>query len=410
MDKLNSLLEGVNSSVANNSGRDVAGILALPLGSNKQRWHPGLLDYLRQIDENDIRQLQRRVRAPYDQVVIHILLAVQGLTKRTYEDAFNNMNVALQNFHSVFQQDSDNWAVPILHRISEDVRLTALLANYQMKQQNLKGDKLSEAERTIKKGFTHCWGDRSELSISKKPSALRIVNILFKIYFQVNIRLCKNLIRFVEDARFQRDVFPTIPQSHRVTYRFYVGCLALFDNELEKAETDLSYAFDHCHRKSFKNKQLILHFLVPIKMLHGKMPSMKLLAKYKIPQFMDLVSAVREGNLNKFTAAMHKHQEFFIRKGVHLMLEKLKLLVYRNLFKKVFIINNKDTRLTVQAFQVALRVAQVDMGEDEIECVLANLMYRDLMKGYVAHAQKKVVLSKAAAFPGIQLSHMKELL
>lgn len=59
------------------------------------------------------------------------------------------------------------------------------------------------------------------------------------------------------------------------------------------------------------------------------------LQKYKLTQFQGLIDAVRHGHLKKFNESLESHQEFFIKKGIFLILEKLKIFVYRNLFRKV---------------------------------------------------------------------------
>lgn len=38
-----------------------------------------------------------------------------------------------------------------------------------------------------------------------------------------------------------------------------------------------------------------------------------------------------------FPVSLLEHQEFFIQKGIYLVLEKLTYLTYRNLFKKVYV-------------------------------------------------------------------------
>lgn len=42
-----------------------------------------------------------------------------------------------------------------------------------------------------------------------------------------------------------------------------------------------------------------------------------------------------EGNLLLLHEALSRHEAFFIRCGIFLILEKLKIITYRNLFKKV---------------------------------------------------------------------------
>jgi len=39
------------------------------------------------------------------------------------------------------------------------------------------------------------------------------------------------------------------------------------------------------------------------------------------------------------------------------------------------------------------------MEVDEIECVLANLIYNGYIKGYISHQHGKLVVSKGVAFP-----------
>jgi hypothetical protein len=49
------------------------------------------------------------------------------------------------------------------------------------------------------------------------------------------------------------------------------------------------------------------------------------------------MDAMKTGNLKKFNDNLEANQEFFIKKGVYLLLEKLKTFVYRNLFRKVYV-------------------------------------------------------------------------
>ena len=41
----------------------------------------------------------------------------------------------------------------------------------------------------------------------------------------------------------------------------------------------------------------------------------------------------------------------------------------------------------------------IAMDMDEVECVLANLIYRKLVKGYISHKTKIVVVSRTDPFP-----------
>lgn len=67
----------------------------------------------------------------------------------------------------------------------------------------------------------------------------------------------------------------------------------------------------------------------------GYMPTKAVLEKYDILQLWDVVQAVKRGCISELSDIMLKHQTFFIKCGIYLIIEKLKTICYRNLFKKV---------------------------------------------------------------------------
>jgi len=178
----------------------------------------------------------------------------------------------------------------------------------------------------------------------------------------------------------------------------------MFDNSFKAAEEYLSYAFEHCHRESTANKRSILIYLIPVKMLLGHMPSQDLLAKYDLLQFKDIVTSVKQGNLLKLNGALEKNERFFIKCGIFLILEKLKIITYRNLFKKVSLLV-KSHQIPIDAFLAALKMMEVDeIDNDETQCILANLIYEGRIKGYISHQHQKLVVSKQQPFPPLSVS------
>ena len=116
-------------------------------------------------------------------------------------------------------------------------------------------------------------------------------------------------------------------------------------------------------------------------------------------QFQGVVSAVKQGNLLKLNEALEANEKFFIKCGIYLILEKLKIITYRNLFKKVSNIM-KTHQIPIHAFLVALQMMQVeDIDQDETQCIIANLIYEGKIKGYISHHHQKLVVSRQNAFP-----------
>jgi hypothetical protein len=59
-------------------------------------------------------------------------------------------------------------------------------------------------------------------------------------------------------------------------------------------------------------------------------------------------------------------------------------------------------QLRLQDFQSALDFVTGEPTDmDEIECIVANLIFKGYMKGYMSHQKKILVVSKAQPFPPI---------
>uniref|UniRef100_A0A8C5W8R1 PCI domain-containing protein 2 n=1 Tax=Microcebus murinus TaxID=30608 RepID=A0A8C5W8R1_MICMU len=304
------------------------------------------------------------------------------------------------SFLRAFQaHKEENWALPVMYAVALDLRVFANNADQQLvkKGKSKVGDMLEKAAELLMSCFRVCASDtRAGIEDSKKWGMLFLVNQLFKIYFKINkLHLCKPLIRAIDSSNLKDDY----STAQRVTYKYYVGRKAMFDSDFKQAEEYLSFAFEHCHRLSQKNKRMILIYLLPVKMLLGHMPTIELLKKYHLMQFAEVTKAVSEGNLLLLTEALAKHETFFIRCGIFLILEKLKIITYRNLFKKVYLLL-RTHQLSLDAFLVALRLMQVeDVDIDEVQCILANLIYMGHIKGYISHQHQKLVVSKQNPFP-----------
>jgi len=248
--------------------------------------------------------------------------------------------------------------------------------------------------------FKTCVGDRSALEHSKKKAVLLIVNNLFKSFFELNtIHLCNNLISTVEGSGFPS--LNEYPISELVTYKFYSGQLSAFSGEYIEAQKSLSLAFQRCPVSHTKNKRLILLYLIPVEMLLGRLPKPELLKKYSLTQFLDVVNAVKTGNMGEFNRGIDANEEFFVQKGIYLLLEKVRILTYRNLFKRIYIVQGKSDKISIDKCLAIFKWMKIDTDGDEIECILANLIYNGMIKGYLSHKFRCMVVSQKGPFPKI---------
>ncbi|XP_021095071.1 PCI domain-containing protein 2 isoform X3 [Heterocephalus glaber] len=311
-------------------------------------------------------------------------------------------------------------ALPVMYAVALDLRVFANNADQQLvkKGKSKVGDMLEKAAELLMSCFRVCASDtRAGIEDSKKWGMLFLVNQLFKIYFKINkLHLCKPLIRAIDSSNLKDDY----STAQRVTYKYYVGRKAMFDSDFKQALPPLQpeEQEDDPHlpaaREDAPGERLVLLCssvttrkarVLGLRLdsvqngERGHMPTVELLRKYHLMQFAEVTRAVSEGNLLLLHEALARHETFFIRCGIFLILEKLKIITYRNLFKKVYLLL-RTHQLSLDAFLVALKFMHVeDVDLDEVQCILANLIYMGHIKGYISHQHQKLVVSKQNPFP-----------
>ncbi|NWQ79298.1 PCID2 protein, partial [Columbina picui] len=380
---INQYLQQVQEAIDSRDGQFCAELVSFK--------HPHVANPRLQLPSPE-EKCQQVLEPPYDEMFAAHLRCTYAVGNHDFIEAYKCQTVIYTMFNS-------SRALPIMYAVALDLRIFANNADQQLvkKGKSKVGDMLEKAAELLMSCFRVCASDtRAGIEDSKKWGMLFLVNQLFKIYFKINkLHLCKPLIRAIDSSNLKDEY----SMAQRVTYRYYVGRKAMFDSDFKQAEEYLSFAFEHCHRSSQKNKRMILIYLLPVKMLLGHMPTLQLLKKYDLMQFAEVTKAVSEGNLLLLNDALTKHETFFIRCGIFLILEKLKIITYRNLFKKVYLLL-KTHQLSLDAFLIALKFMQVDdVDIDEVQCILANLIYMGHIKGYISHQHQKLVVSKQNPFP-----------
>jgi len=77
---------------------------------------------------------------------------------------------------------------------------------------------------------------------------------------------------------------------------------------------------------------MILNYLIPVKLLGGHRVPFSLIQKHELSHFLGLVESLKSGDVRIFNQTLKDHEIFFLQHGIFLIVEKLKLLVYRSLF------------------------------------------------------------------------------
>ncbi|EKE39563.1 hypothetical protein ENUP19_0341G0012 [Entamoeba nuttalli] len=180
-------------------------------------------------------------------------------------------------------------------------------------------------------------------------------------------------------------------------YHYYAGMTMLIKNKPSDALTHLTEAINYIPVDSPNYRKT----LIPLIVLHlrkGEYPPQQLLSTHHLEEeFTNLILSVERGDVVLYENEIRKHEAFFIHHGLFLLVESLKLIVYRNLFDLVQKSLNTN-KILYSAFQKALSVFGKTCSKTELEFIVANMVYKGLMKCQIYHQFEAFVLPPSNAF------------
>ncbi|KAG6902464.1 hypothetical protein C0995_016326 [Termitomyces sp. Mi166 len=207
------------------------------------------------------------------------------------------------------------------------------------------------------------------------------------------------------------DVVPLLIPD-KVTYRYYLGMINFLNEDYAKSEQEFTLAFYNCHIDAQNNQQRILTYLIPLRILKGHLPSTELLQRFRILNelYAPFITAIRVGDVAAFDRALDQSERQLVDLNLWLTLEKARELCVRGLFRRVWVATDKSTRIPVSMFRSSLTISGIDASQDEAECLVANMIYKGFMRGYISHEKQMVVLAQTNTFPRLADPNKSEAL
>ncbi|XXH02417.1 60S ribosomal protein L20B [Hypoxylon texense] len=369
------------------------------------------------------------------------ILAVEGLrtdakasssSRTTVYNAWKDLTLLVVRGYT--NHEFENWTIPCLYVTTKYLRLFAIQGDEERRRTGGTEDTdmaimqddfdpeqednklLEDCARHLNRVFQLCYNDRAPMEESRKWGIYYAINLLFRTHFKLNsTTLSKNVLNAVSAGRVDMPTIDRFPKSQQVTFKYYEGVLAFLNENYVVAEEHLTTAWQTCHKDAKHHLELILTYLIPCRLLTTHtLPSSELLGPFPRLQklFLPISAAIKKADLHAFDIALREGETQFIKRRIYLALERGRDIALRNLLRKVFLAGGsgeaKDdasparrSRIPVNEFTAAIKISSgEEIDTDEVECLIANLIYKNLMKGYIAHEAGTVVLSKSGAFPG----------
>jgi hypothetical protein len=355
--------------------------------------------------------LRNKLDENYAEMIFEHLESYKFMCYQDSVQAYLHQKASLENLGSLFKKD-EVWLTNALFVLISDANIFARKADEDEKRKGKTRatDYLVDSCGELMTIFRVCVQDRS--CTNQGMAMLRVANSLFKCYFsRNNLSVCKSLFETITNK--EKDLANNYPIDQLVTYKYYVGKYAIFEGHFKKAQEALSFAFQNCTSSHPKNKRLILLHLIPVEFfVLGRVPNKKLLEKYKLTEyFEDVLKASITGNIAEFNLAIKKNEDWYIQKGIYLVIEKMRWIAYRNFIKKTYIVLTKDKLITTTQIPIdkyclpflkKFDPNSVTICIDELVVIIANLIHIGYIRGYISQKSNVLVVSKSNAFPPIK--------
>ncbi|CAF3134375.1 unnamed protein product [Rotaria socialis] len=317
--------------------------------------------------------------------------------------------------------DEPSWILPVFNRLAHELRLLALPGNDEMNNDDYETSDNTNSNSTIQTcnsqllqalGTIQRFPSTTKL---KKVGNFCIVNQMLKTYYALHkFNLCTYFIRKSEVPLKQYMQEENAQQEHRfssyvLTYRYFLGKYLLLEHDYSSASTHFDYVFTNCldsnRSGSLKNKQQSLLYLVIVKMLHGSTPKMDILEKYQLYELIDLIEPIRTGSLKLFMDKIKQHEQFLFDTGLFFVIENLKLITIRNLFRMyVYQIDQQQTdKIPLESILLLLLNFGFEQENyfkiNELIDVLNSMIQKGMIKGYISYKFRTLVVSRKDPFP-----------
>lgn len=346
--------------------------------------------------------------------------------KDDQQKIFDLADEQLRLFNRIAEVETDWIVYPLYYVANQFLQIARQVQVHDQKTD--KNAYLERCGRAIHRSFNLCLNDRNpELHENRKTGCYLLANLEFKLYHLLENRdMMKNLVKVLQS---RGDEIPPITHSiaaqhakHIVMFNYYMGeYYGCYESDFSRGHRYLREALLECPANGTCDKQIdkILILLIPFTLLVAhQYPNVdkwqEILSgtcSVSLQVHAPVVHSLLNGDLKAFDSCFAQNEIFFLQHGLYVAMSLLRELVFLRLVRNCWKYTGTSSVIPLQVIATAYiksvqgfkkRKQPFNPDEsllDQLECHLANLIAKDLIKGYLSHANRCLVLSKTRPFP-----------
>ncbi|KAI9298972.1 hypothetical protein K502DRAFT_345630 [Neoconidiobolus thromboides FSU 785] len=277
---------------------------------------------------------------------------------------------------------------------------------YKLDDDNQSDDKLERYSQLVTRCVGFCSNDRQEVTSSRKWGTYKFVNLLLSFYIKrKQFNLIKSVMRLIATADIDVNL---LPKSQVLAYFYYLGVNDFFESKYNEALNYFKKAFELCPGYATECQESILKYLIPLQLNLLNLPKIQLLQKYPnlVKHYHSLVLAVQRGDIQLYEKSLKKNIDYYKSTDCLLLIEKMRIIIIYSLIKKIYSIHDNNSRIPLNTIYKAhhILLKKEENGNNDtsnilLELEISSLIRNEFIRGYVAHDQQILVLSKVEPFP-----------
>ncbi len=269
------------------------------------------------------------------------------------------------------------------------VSLLYALGRHAYRLSLLSPSSCEECARLLLRLLTACITEKQE-RICKRAGAYLMASLLLRCYFHgvKQTSLIGNVVRVL--GQCELPAMEWFPKAHVCMYKYYLSRYLIAKGLLEESLEALEWIHERIAVNAKqspvfeRNLEKILTLLVPI----------KLLIQQKWPQRRtELVKALWNGNISKYTALLQANRSSLLKQGTFMIYQRLQLLAFKQLLKHLQVELNATTRIPLKL------ICACTGDERGALSWLVELIAKGAVKGYLSEEHGYLVLSAQNPFP-----------
>lgn len=286
---------------------------------------------------------------------------------------------------------------------------------------------LERCARSVYRCFALCLNDRTPdcgPQDSRRAGCHLFANLELQIYHALRNR--DMILGLMQVLRYRSNELPNIEEgsakhfrSEILVYHYFMAeHLGCYERDYEKALKELESAWKILPKDLSKRNGVqqivvkILALMIPFGLAIGKIVKLELVLKSLRPElqlkindlYRNSIEALRCGSLRRYDNEFERHETEFLEMNVYVAMTEARTFVLRRLLQLTWRLTGKPSVVELRILLKAMQMDSKTQESDEkllnhLEGSMASLIGRSMIKGYLSHSRRCLVLSKRDPFP-----------